>query len=122
MTTAGMCQSYGHLWLTRRHPRGMSDPVLLCAELAVDDELIVDQADPRILINAELLCEVAIAGGDPRITLTFADDPPPGLWSGAFPHNPLGALLRIEGVNRTVIYRITEWGILQDVFVAEWPD
>ncbi len=96
--------------------------MLLSEDLAVDDELIVERADPRILISAELLAEIAFVGGDPRIALTFAENPLPGWWPGAFRRNPLGALLRIEGTNRTVIYQIAEWHGTTDRFAAEWPD
>jgi hypothetical protein len=76
-----------------------------------DGRVRIDQADPRILISAELLD--AIVDGDcgpawldtAGCTTTYDD-----------------ALLKIEGVNRTVIYRIVDYVPRVRGYVAEWPD
>ena len=68
----------------------------------VKDKLWIAHADPRILISGELLD--AIADGD------------------CGPACLDGALLRIHGVNRTVIYCIMEYVPRVNGYVAEWPD
>jgi hypothetical protein len=70
----------------------------------------IDRADPRILISAELIDGIA-------------DHPEPWAWldtSGCTTY--IGALLRLTGVNRKVIYRITGWIPRIRGFVGEWPD
>lgn len=67
-----------------------------------EDELFVVRADPRILVTAELLDEVA-----------RADSPLASLKDG---------VLTFNGVNQKVIYRIGEYLMLPDCYVAEWPD
>ena len=72
-------------------------------------QLRIDHADPVIRITPELLADI------PR---------PPSEWPVTFD----GTVLRIRGVNRTVIYRIRE--ILEPVpghlgcwdYIGEWPD
>jgi hypothetical protein len=68
----------------------------------VKDSLWIAHADPRILISAELLD--AIADGD--CGPAWLD----------------GALLTIHGVNRTVIYCITDYLPRIHGYIAEWPD
>ena len=74
----------------------------------------IDRADPRIMVSAELLAQVfgAPAAG---VTLTMADGP------NGTPFFD-GAVLRIEGVNRTVIYRMVQYVPAVHGYVAEWPD
>jgi hypothetical protein len=69
----------------------------------------VDRADPVVRISPQLLAET----------------PPPGSgWPASFD----GKVLRIEGVNRTVVYRIRD--VLEPVpgafghwdYIGEWPD
>ncbi len=70
----------------------------------------IDHADPRILISAELLDAVNGAG-------------PPTVWldlAGCATYD--GVLLKICGVNRTVIYRIGEYVPRVHGYAAEWPD
>lgn len=83
----------------------------------VDGELRIDQADPRILITASLLYEIA-DGCSPWASVS--DQPPPREhWNG---HGAMeGALLHIRGVNQTVIYRIREYVPRIHAYVAEWP-
>lgn len=87
-----------------------------------DGTIRIDHADPRIWIDAALLYDIA-HDRIPHATLTYAERPLTDSWPGSWlRRNPLGAVLRIEGVNRTVIYRILEWNVMPDRFLAEWPD
>jgi hypothetical protein len=72
-------------------------------------QLRIDRADPVIRISPQLLAEI----------------PPPGSdWPASFD----GKVLRIRGVNRTVVYRIRD--LLEPVpgafgrwdYIGEWPD
>jgi len=69
----------------------------------------IDHADPRIVISAELLASIKIFSGYATLELV------PG---GTF----RGAILRVEGVNRKLVYRITEYLPAVHGYVAEWPD
>ena len=73
--------------------------------------LHVDQADPIVRITPQLLAAI----------------PPPGApWPATY--DPKSRILRINGVNRTVIYRVRE--ILEPApglsghwdYIGEWPD
>lgn len=72
--------------------------------------LRIDHADPRILISAELLDGVA-DHPTPHARLDLA---------GCTTYD--GAVLKISAVNRTVIYRITEYVPAIHGYIAEWPD
>lgn len=74
-----------------------------CVLTTVDDGIRVDHADPEILISPELLDEMRAGNLHPNVSLD-------------------GDLLRIEGTNRTVIYRIGDK--VPDLFAyyAAWPD
>jgi hypothetical protein len=71
--------------------------------------LRIDRADPVVRISPQLLAEI------PR---------PPSDWPATFD----GKVLRINGVNQTVIYRIRD--IMEPVpgafghwdYIGEWPD
>lgn len=76
----------------------------------------VDRADPRILISGELLDETARDPGPPAWLDTTGCAPPPYRATYA------GAVLRIEGVNRTVVYRVTGYVPAIHAYIAEWPD
>jgi len=78
-------------------------------------QLRIDQADPRILIAAELLAEAFVSPA-PGVSLA----PPPEDRNGT----PFwrGAVLTIRGVNQTVIYRIGEYVPRVRCYEAEWPD
>lgn len=76
-----------------------------------DGALRIDQADPHILISAELLAE-ALHAPAKGVSLNIP------LSSFSF----TGSILRIEGVNRTVIYRIGEYLAPVNGYIAEWPD
>jgi hypothetical protein len=75
--------------------------------------LRINHADPRVLISAELLAEVYIA---PSPGVSLSPECPGGRGYG------VGAVLRIEGVNCTVIYRITEYVPAVHGYIGEWPD
>lgn len=77
-----------------------------------DGRIHVDRADPRVLISAELVDQVMI-GHLPHAVLD---------WTGPVQLGPVGALLKITGVNRQVIYRLTEWMPAVRGYIAEWPD
>jgi hypothetical protein len=70
----------------------------------------IDYADPRILISAELLDAIV------------HDPPPDARLDFAACTTYDGALLKIHGVNRTVIYRITGYVPRVRGYIGEWPD
>lgn len=75
-----------------------------------EDSIRIDRADPHILISATLLDDIA-------------DHPSPWAWLDTTGCETfIGALLRINGVNRKVIYRITGWFPGSRCFIGEWPD
>jgi hypothetical protein len=69
--------------------------------------LCIDRADPQVVISCELLDEIAKAQARdmsmPGVSLT-------------------DGVLRIEAVNRTVLYRIGEYLPSIHAYAAEWPD
>lgn len=82
-----------------------------------DGRLRIDHADPRVLISAELLAEAFVRPA-PGVSIDTAmvSDGPNGtpFWEGA--------VLKIRGVNRTVIYRIGEYVPRVRGYIGEWPD
>jgi len=83
-----------------------------------DGTVRIDHADPRILISAELLYGITdVLKPPPGVSLRWPSPPPA---SGRFLFN--GAVLTIRGVNRTVIYRITEYVPRVRGYIGEWPD
>jgi len=81
-----------------------------------DGTLWIDHADSRILISLELLDAIVRGEQSPEVSIRVRDDADasPGCW--------LGAVVRIEAANRTVIYRVTEDAYWCLGYVAEWPD
>jgi len=85
----------------------------------------IDRTGPRILISGELLDAIALNGSvadgtealalNARLDMTGCMPPP---WRATY----AGAVLRIEGVNRTVIYRITDYLPRIHGYIGEWPD
>ena len=72
-----------------------------------EERLIIGRADPRVKITGDLIRE--------------AEHAQPGL--NRPPYAELdGDLFRINGDNRTVVYRLVEYVKGEDVFLAEWPD
>lgn len=84
-----------------------------------DGGIRIDRADPRILISAEVLDAIVKdcwQGG------SFSPEPP-NAWldlAGCTTYD--GALLKINGVNRKVVYRIVTYVPRVRGFIAEWPD
>lgn len=89
----------------------------VCTSLFGDDgrqaAIRIDHADPCVLITVELLDAVA-------------DDPGTGISLDCMPLPTAigytGALLKIHGVNRTVVYRITGYVPSVHAYIGEWPD
>jgi hypothetical protein len=75
-----------------------------------DGSLRIDRADPRILISGELLDMLP----SPHTQLDTT-----GCRSG---HGYVGAVLKICGVNQTVIYRIVDMVPRINGYIGEWPD
>ncbi len=80
--------------------------------------LRIDHADPQILISAPLLYQIFEA---PAPGVSLGPEPPQrdhwdghGYWEGA--------LLKVCGVNRTVVYRIGKYVPRIHGYIAEWPD
>jgi hypothetical protein len=96
----------------------------ICTRLD-DGSIRVDRADPRVLISGELLDAIAVNSAIVDGTEAFALNarldtagcmPPP--WRATY----VGGVLRIEGVNRTVVYRITDYLPRIHGYIGEWPD
>lgn len=82
------------------------------------DDLLVDKADPMVRITAEFIRGVERAVPCSPIRLVW----PEGLGPDPVFGTCVGAVLRIEAVNRTVIYRLVEYEFQPDWYLAEWPD
>ena len=76
----------------------------------------IDHADPCVLISLELLDMIVRGEMRPEVTVRVRDPhySGPGCW--------LGAVIRIEAANRTVLYRLAEYKDFCLAYVAEWPD
>ena len=96
-------------------PSGLPRGECICTRLDGGD-IRIDHADPRILISAELLYAFTDAPV-PDISLRWPSPPPA---SGRFLYN--GAVLTIRGINRTVVYRISEYVPSVHGYIGEWPD
>jgi hypothetical protein len=92
----------------------------------------IDHADPVILVSAQLLdqvCEGCDPPGLKRRTHVRLSDPLPfglaefsdGTISGRRTDAYLGATLRIEGTDRTVVYLITGRHD-EHTYIGRWPD
>jgi hypothetical protein len=93
-------------------PRGDFFSTLLYDEHEQPAGVRIDHADPRILISGELLDQ-------------FHDDPGPVVSVDPGENccfSYVGAVVKIHGVNRTVIYRITDFVPRVNGYIAEWPD
>lgn len=89
-----------------------------------DGGIRIDRADPRVLISAEVL-DVVISDGPDAWPWSASLDtsgcfrPEPGKnWTTTY----VGAVLKIHGANRTVIYRITGYVPAVHAYIGEWPD
>lgn len=92
-------------------PRGECIMTSLYAEDGTQTGIRIDHADPRILISAEMIVQTAFRA-HPSVELDLSRA------AGDY----VGAVLHIRGVNRTVIYRITEYVPAVHAYIAEWPD
>jgi hypothetical protein len=95
-----------------------------------DGRVRIDQADPRILISAELL-DMVVSGPHDLFIVSIdgggyvvAPGRSARLDTAAcrVGHGYVDAVLHINGVNRLVIYRIGEYVPRVHGYVAEWPD
>lgn len=102
-------------------PENLPRGECICTRLDGGD-IRIDQADPRVLISGELLDNIARFGdsGQPVDCLTL------NAWldtAGCKPgHGYVGAVLKISGVGRQVIYRITDMVPRINGYIGEWPD
>ena len=82
------------------------------------------RADPRVLISAQVLDAAITTGPDAWPWSASLDTsgcfrPEPGKnWTTTY----VGAVLKIHGANRTVIYRITGYVPAVHAYIGEWPD
>jgi hypothetical protein len=67
------------------------------------EQLIVDQADPRILVTREFLARAIREGTHPAIKIT------------------VGRIV-IDAANRRVVYEIGRWLSAIDCYEAAWPE
>jgi hypothetical protein len=105
-------------------PAGLPRGECICTRLD-DGTIRIDQADPRILISAELLDAVALHGCIVDGTEAFALNARLDMSRcGPIPYFSTygGGILTINGVNRRVIYRIGEYVPRVHGYIGEWPD
>jgi hypothetical protein len=98
-------------------PAGLPHGECICTRLD-DGTIRIDHADPRILISGELLAAtMGIRNGLLPLQVSELD------LTGCAPgHGYVGAVLRIHGVNRQVVYRITDMVPRINGYIGEWPD
>lgn len=97
-------------------PRMDQLPKGTCEFSRRDGHVWIDHADPQIVISLELLDAIVCGEARPEASIRVRDDakPEPG-WL-------LGAAVRFEAANRTVVYRITGYADWCRGYIAEWPD
>ena len=81
----------------------------------MDGRIEIEHADPIVKISHELLKNILAGknwGEFPQVTLTTP-------WRCSTPVP--GSILRIEAINRTLIYRLGD-RLTERFWVAEWPD
>lgn len=86
-----------------------------------DGSIRIDRADPRVLFSAELLRMIAAGDSRPGVCLDSRhlprrDD------ETVRPDLFVGVLLKINAVNRNVVYRITEYVAAIGGYIGEWPE
>ena len=89
-------------------------PCGICTTAWRDGELHIDHADPRIVISAFLVDTIAFGMAAPQASLTMTGK--------TIANGHVGALLKIRGVNRQVVYRLTEWLPSIRAYIGEWPE
>jgi hypothetical protein len=67
------------------------------------EQLIIDHADPRILVTRELLARAIREGTHPAVEIT-------------------GGRMVINAANRRVVYEIGRWLAAIDCYEAAWPE
>jgi hypothetical protein len=67
------------------------------------EQLIVDHADPRILVTREFLARAIREGTHPAVEIT-------------------GGKIVIDAANRRVVYEIGRWLAAIDCYEAAWPE
>ena len=118
-------------------PQGECILTTIYDEAGQPADIRIDRADPRILISGELL-ETYIAGGVwPHTSLSMAPAVAGRLVVQGASHEPfarldaadckprhglIGATVKICGVNRTVVYRITGYIPRVHGYIGERPD
>jgi hypothetical protein len=85
------------------------------------EQFVIHRADPRILISGELFEGWHDQGDSAMVTLRCTCEGCPDSIDPAL-HCPIGDVVTLHGVNRTVIYRIVEYVPSVHGYVAEWPD
>lgn len=87
------------------------------------DELHIDQADPHILVAAEVLDEAIFKPGD-MLWMDYSNQQT--CWDDHEHHKgecfTLCAIMHVKGVNREVLYHITPHPERTDAYVGRWPD
>jgi hypothetical protein len=73
------------------------------------------------MIAAEVLDEIA-EGQSPYARLLPGSEPPEHVEQWCAPDCHCGRLLRIDGINQTVVYRIGDYQFMPECYTAEWPD
>jgi len=91
----------------------------ICTRLD-DGSIHIDRADPRILVGAELLA--ILASGVPADAPDGAVLDMTDCCDCVMQDDYTKAVLKICGVNGTVIYRITGYVPAIHGYIAEWPD
>lgn len=74
----------------------------------------IDHADPRIIIGVQLIDDIVCGRCIPDVTISHPQDATATSW--------FGAVIRVEAVNRTLVYRLTEYVPWYCGWIAEWPD
>jgi hypothetical protein len=98
-----------------------------CITTRLDDGSIrIDRADPRILISGELFegwHDSDDSDDSDEVTLRCTCESCPAS-SPVDPalHCPVGDVVTLRAVNRTVIYRITGYVPRVHAYIGEWPD
>ena len=98
--------------LAGHRPPELPDGTCITTRLE-DGSLRVDHADPEVLISAELLDHIE-AGDQRGVSLRVAAPSGPARY--------VGSVLRIEAVNRTVIYEVTGYAWTVNGYTGRWPD
>jgi hypothetical protein len=81
-------------------------------------ELYIDHADPQVFVTSSLIGDVIRCQPSSYAALV----PPVGPGQPYAPEDLVGRLLRIEALNRTVIYRLVAYDRRARWYRAGWPD